>query len=166
MLLPCATSRDRLRWYPAGRAARRAREETAWPSPSNAPDPLTELDRQTGVLVDSGYPALARMSEQAFRRLVEPLASRLPDEDFVLVVTGDVVPVDRLIERTGLNGKPGFSTMDADDAGGRRVTGIWLSKGAPRLGWCWGRQPALVAGHGHRGGPRRLTPGAPRPNVA
>ena len=26
-------------------------------------------------------------------------------------------------------------------AGDKRVTGIWVSKGAPRLGWCWGGNP-------------------------
>jgi hypothetical protein len=26
-------------------------------------------------------------------------------------------------------------------AGDRRVTGVWVSKGAPRLGWCWGGNP-------------------------
>lgn len=26
-------------------------------------------------------------------------------------------------------------------AGDKRVTGLWMSKGAPRLGWCWGGNP-------------------------
>ncbi|GAB3290544.1 DUF5701 family protein [Parasphingorhabdus pacifica] len=26
-------------------------------------------------------------------------------------------------------------------AGDKRVTGIWVSKGSPRLGWCWGGNP-------------------------
>ena len=26
-------------------------------------------------------------------------------------------------------------------AGDKRVTGVWVSKGAPRLGWCWGGNP-------------------------
>jgi hypothetical protein len=26
-------------------------------------------------------------------------------------------------------------------AGDKRVTGVWLSKGAPRLGWCWAGNP-------------------------
>jgi hypothetical protein len=181
-------------------------------------DPLTELHHQTEVLVEHGYPALAGVTEEAFRRLVAPLARLLPDEPFVLVVTGDLVPLDRLIERTALKTRRGFTTMDADDilafrpiadldlpeapvylladvdtgaetlnvrpddalprilasgrtpltldeglavvtqhphwlrehncfemlgsrAGDRRVTGIWLSKGAPRLGWCWAGNP-------------------------
>lgn len=147
----------------------------------------------------------------------------MPDESFVLVVTGAMVPPEGLIDRTALNGKPGFTTMDAADirafvptadlalpsspmylvtdvevgqdtlnvrpddalpqiksggrtpltleeglavvtqhpewlrdrncfemlgsrAGDKRVTGLWLSKGAPRLGWCWGGNPHIWLG--------------------
>jgi hypothetical protein len=181
-------------------------------------DQTTELHRQTDVLVEQGYPALAGLTEQALRDLVAPLERLVPDEPFLLVVSGDLVPLDRLIERTALKGKPGFTTMQADDvrafrpiadlhlpdspvylladvdtgretlnvtpddalpqiraagrtpltldeglavaaqhpqwlrerncfemlgsrAGDKRVTGIWLSKGAPRLGWCWAGNP-------------------------
>jgi hypothetical protein len=181
-------------------------------------DQIIELDRQTDVLVEQGYPALAGVTEKEFRALVEPLEHVVPAEPFVLVVSGDLVPLDRLIERTALNGKPGFTSMQADDvrafrptadldlpdspvylvadvdtgretldvrpddalpqihetgrtpltldeglavaaqhpqwlrerncfemlgsrAGDKRVTGIWVSKGAPRLGWCWGGNP-------------------------
>jgi hypothetical protein len=182
-------------------------------------DARAELDRQTAVLVDKGCPAAAGMSEAAFRRLVAPLRQRLPVAgEFVLVVTRTLVPVERLLERTSLKGKPGFTTMDADDirafsptadvrlpdspvylltdvdtggdtrnvtpdealprilaagrtpltldeglavvlqhpewlrerncfemlgsrAGDRRVTGLWVSAGAPRLGWCWAGNP-------------------------
>lgn len=186
---------------------------------SHHTDPLGEFRRQTDVLVDKGYPALAGVTERRFRRQVEPLASRLPEaEAFVLVVTGAVVPLDRLVECTVLQGRRGFTTMEADDilafrptpdldlpgspvylltdvdtgaetlgvrpddalprihaagrtpltldeglavvtqhpewlrgrncfemlgsrAGDKRVTGLWLSKGAPRLGWCWAGNP-------------------------
>jgi hypothetical protein len=181
-------------------------------------DQITELRRQTDVLVEQGYPALAALTEQAFRDLVAPLERLVPDEPFLLVVSGDLVPLDRLIERTALKGKPGFTSMEADDvlafrptadldlptssvylltdvdtgretlnvtpdaalpqiheagrtpltldeglavaaqhpqwlrerncfemlgsrAGDKRVTGIWVSKGAPRLGWCWAGNP-------------------------
>ncbi|HEY9476757.1 MAG TPA: DUF5701 family protein [Mycobacteriales bacterium] len=177
-------------------------------------DRLTELRRQTEVLVEKDYPALAGLTAAAFRALVRPLATRLPDEPFVLVVTGALVPLDRLVEHTELGGRHGFTTMEPDDvarfrptpdlalpsspvylitdvdtgedtrnvrpddalpkitaagrtpltldeglavatqhpawsrerncfqmlgsrAGDRRVTGIWVSRGAPRLGWCW-----------------------------
>jgi Family of unknown function (DUF5701) len=181
-------------------------------------DPRTELDRQAGVLVDKGYPALASLTEAAFRRLVAPLADRVPDQPFVLVTTDDLLPPVPRVERVRLGSKPGFTTMDADDvrafrptpdldlpdgpvyllvdvdtggetlntrpdealpaihaagrtpltldeglavvtqhpewlrerncfqmlgsrAGDRRVTGLWLSRGAPRLGWCWAGNP-------------------------
>lgn len=177
-----------------------------------------ELRRQTDVLVAKGYPALAGLTEEAFRELVAPLDNRVPDEPFVLVVTGALVPLARLMERTTLKGKAGFTTMAADEigrfrptaeaavpdapvylvtdvdtgrqtlnvrpddalprilsagrtpltldegiavvtqhpewlrerncfemlgsrAGDKRVTGLWLSKNAPRLGWCWGGNP-------------------------
>jgi Family of unknown function (DUF5701) len=180
-------------------------------------DPLRELHRQTDVLCQAGYPGLAGTSEKAFRKRVATLEDRLTDEEFVLVVTGELVPLERLIERTALR-KPGFTTMDADDirsfrattevqvpdspvylvtdvdtgrdtlnvapddalpgilaagrtpltldeglaavtqhpewlrerncfemlgsrAGDKRVTGVWVSKGAPRLGWCWAGNP-------------------------
>jgi len=167
--------------------------------------------------VGKGYPALAGMSERAFRELVGSLVPRPPRMPFVLVVTGALVPLDRLIERTALR-RPGFTTMPAGDilkfaptddvtlpgspvyvvtevdtgadtlgvrpddampgirasgrtpltldeglavatqhptwlrerncfemlgsrAGDKRVTGIWVSKGAPRLGWCWAGNP-------------------------
>ena len=178
---------------------------------------VAELERQTDVLVGKGYPALAGMGEDDFRALVGSLAPRLPPTPFVLVVTGTLVPLDRLIEYTELR-KPGFTTMSVDDilafaptadvalpdspvyvvtdvdtgadtlgvcpadalpgllasgrtpltldeglavatqhpvwlrgrncfemlgsrAGDKRVTGIWVSKGAPRLGWCWAGNP-------------------------
>jgi Family of unknown function (DUF5701) len=181
-------------------------------------DQIIELHHQTDVLVEQGYPALAGLTEQRFRDLVAPLEEVVPEQPFVLVVTGDLVPLDRLIERTALKGKPGFTSMEADDvrafrptadldlpdspvylladvgtgretlnvtpdaalpqiheagrtpltldeglavaaqhpqwlrerncfemlgsrAGDKRVTGIWVSKGAPRLGWCWAGNP-------------------------
>ena len=181
-------------------------------------DQAAELRRQSDVLVEKGYPALMELTGAGFRELVAPLEEQLPAESFVLVVTGALVPPARLIELTTLNGKPGFTTMTADDlarfrptpdlampdraiylvtdvdtgqealnirpndalpqilasgrtpltlheglavatqqptwlrernsfemlgsrAGDKRVTGIWVSNGAPRLGWCWAGNP-------------------------
>lgn len=183
-----------------------------------ATEQINELHRQTDVLVEKGYPELAGTSEVTFRAIIAPLEAQLPHEPFVLVVTGALLPLHRLIELTSLNGKPGFTTMEAADigrfrptanlalpqspaypitdvdtgaetlnvrpdsalpqiqatgripltldeglavvtqrpqwlrehncfqmlgsrAGDKRVTGIWLSKGSPRLGWCWGGNP-------------------------
>jgi hypothetical protein len=179
-----------------------------------ATEPLTELQRQTDLLVQKGYPALAGLTDEAFRAIIAPLESRIPQTPSILVVTGTLVPVAQLIELTALNDKRGFTTMAVDEilgfkptadlsvpdlaaylitdvdtgektlnvrpddalpqilaagrtpltleeglavvthhpewlrtrncfemlgstAGDRRVTGIWVSKGAPRLGWCW-----------------------------
>ncbi|HET6310360.1 MAG TPA: DUF5701 family protein [Candidatus Nitrosotalea sp.] len=179
-----------------------------------ATEPPTELQRQTDLLVQKGYPALAGLTDEAFRGIIAPLESRIPQTPSILVVTGTLVPVAQLIELTALNDKPGFTTMAVDEilgfkptadlsvpdlaaylitdvdtgektlnvrpndalpqilaagrtpltleeglavvthhpewlrtrncfemlgstAGDRRVTGIWVSKGAPRLGWCW-----------------------------
>lgn len=194
-----------------------------------------ELLRQTDVLAAQGYPALAGLGEREFRGLVEPLAEVATDEPWVLVVTGALVPPEAVVERVRLSGRPGFTTMRADDvrrfrptgdvsvpdspvylavdvdtggatrgvrpddalpaileagrtpltldeglavvaqhpewlserncfemlgsrAGDKRVTGLWLSKGAPRLGWCWGGNPHSwlgMATAGRRVGPRR-----------
>jgi hypothetical protein len=43
-------------------------------------------------------------------------------------------------------------------AGDKRVTGLWLSKGAPRLGWCWGGNPHTWLGMASAGA-RRTTDG-------
>jgi hypothetical protein len=183
-----------------------------------ATDPSAELGRQTAVLLEKGYAGLAGVSDRAFRDLVAPLADRLTAEPFVLVVTASLVPAERMVERTALRGRRGFTTMAADDlarfrptpdldlpespvyllldpdtgadtldvrpedalpgihasgrtpltleeglavvtqhpewlaerncfemlgsrAGDRRVTGLWLSRKAPRLGWCWVGNP-------------------------
>ena len=190
------------------------------PSTVDALTPVrrSELHRQLEVLVEKGYPALAGLTENAFRACVTPLEAQVPDETFVLVVTAPLVPPHRLNERVVLNGRHGFTTMDADDiarfrptpdlalpaspvylitgvdtgeetlgvrpddalprihaagrtpltleeglavatqhpqwlperncfemlgsrAGDKRVTGIWDSKRAPRLGWCWAGNP-------------------------
>jgi hypothetical protein len=178
-----------------------------------------ELCRQTDVLIEKGYPALAGMEENEFRALVAPLYDVVPaDEPFVLVMGAALVPAYRRIELTELKGKRGFTTMEGDDlarfiptpdlqlpnspvylitdvdtgkatldvrpddalplilaegrspltleeglavvtqfpewlrerncfemlgsrCGDKRVTGVWVSKGAPRLGWCWGGNP-------------------------
>ncbi|RCW45234.1 hypothetical protein DFQ14_103201 [Halopolyspora algeriensis] len=183
-----------------------------------AAEQVVELHRQTEILIDKGLPALAGMTEAAFRALVAPLEARLPEEPFVLVTSGAIVPLGRLAELASLKGKRGFTTMEAEDiarfaptsdltlpespvyliadvdtggetlnvrpddalprmhaagrtpltldeglglvlqhpewlrerncfemlgsrAGDKRVTGIWVSKGSPRLGWCWGGNP-------------------------
>ncbi|MEU7133582.1 DUF5701 family protein [Streptomyces sp. NPDC046261] len=197
-------------------------------------DAGTEFDRQVQTLVDLGYPALAGMTETAFRGVVEPLrepvraraATMEPPAEgrvpFLLVVTRALVPLEESVPLTTLAGKsapgvierfyaPGelerfvsleelalpdgeaYVAFDVDrgeefcavvplDAlaavaergrtpltmeegiafltqfpralaknkcfslagtrfGDRRVPALWISKGAPKLGWCWEGNP-------------------------
>lgn len=185
----------------------------------------SDLRDQAERLIQRGLPACAGMTDDGFRDLVAPLGAHVPNEPFVLVVTGTVVPLDRLIELAVLEGKRGFTTMETADvarftptpdlnlpqspvylvtevetgrdtlgvrpddalprihaegrtpltldeglavaiqhpewlrerncfemlgsrAGDKRVTGIWVSKRAPRLGWCWGGNPHTWLGMG------------------
>jgi hypothetical protein len=88
-----------------------------------------QLDR----LVTLGYPALAGMSEPAFRDLLEPLRTTTEPLDgadagpshvpYVVVVTRDVVPPDatvpllRLCGPKGLGGKPGVVDRNHGEGG-------------------------------------------------
>jgi hypothetical protein len=197
-------------------------------------DAETEFDRQLDRLVELGYPALAELTEDAFRDLVAPLrtaavegAAGLPAPTdarvpFLLVTTRELVPVLQRLELTTLAGKrkPGFLdrnfplddlptfhpikeleapagpayllfdvdrgeefrnlppataldemtgqgrlplTIDEGIAlitlypaalasnrcfslvgsrcGDKRVPALWISQGAPKLGWCWYGNP-------------------------
>ncbi|PWR12985.1 hypothetical protein DKT68_01880 [Micromonospora acroterricola] len=197
-------------------------------------DAATEFDRQLDRLVELGYPALADLSEGAFRDLVVPLraaaiagAAGLPAPTegrvpFLLVVTRDLATVEQRLALTTLAGKrkPGFldrhyaeddlpkfdpikelevparpayllfdvdrgeefrnlapaAALDGMTAQGRlpltideglafitlhpaalasnrcfslvgsrcgdkRVPALWISQGAPKLGWCWFGNP-------------------------
>ncbi|MGQ5260613.1 DUF5701 family protein [Micromonospora sp. ZYX-F-536] len=197
-------------------------------------DAETEFDRQLDRLVQLGYPALADLTEAAFRDLVAPLRARAvegsaglpaPTEarvPFLLVTTRDLIGVEARLELTTLAGKrkPGFldrhyaeddlrrfdpikelevpdgpayllfdvdrgeefrnlapaTAMEGITAQGRlpltideglafitlypaalasnrcfslvgsrcgdkRVPALWISQGAPKLGWCWYGNP-------------------------
>jgi len=89
--------------------------------------PDREFDRQVGVLLEKGYPALAGLTPAAFRDLLEPLraavvgrAAPLPPATservpFVLVVTGALVPTEEAMVRTELGGRAGFVSRDLPD---------------------------------------------------
>lgn len=89
-------------------------------------DAGTEFDRQLQALLAKGYPALAGVSEQEFVRMVAPLrvtATRRGDVapatrarvPFVLVVSAAIVPAERSMPLTVLNGRPGFVDRTAAD---------------------------------------------------
>ncbi|MFI9240541.1 DUF5701 family protein [Streptomyces cinnamoneus] len=208
-------------------------------------DAGTEFDRQVQTLVDRGYPALAGITESAFRDVLAPLrepvlaraaASAPPAEGrvpFLLVVTRALVPLEASVPSTTLAGKkaPGVIerfyapgelerfvsleelalpageayvvfdvergeefcdvvpldalaavaergrtplTMEEGIAfitqypqalaknkcfslagtrfGDRRVPALWISKGAPKLGWCWEGNPHTWLGMASAGG--------------
>jgi len=85
-------------------------------------DPGTEFDRQVRNLVERDCPASARLTPEQFTALVAPLRDLVtgigdgtwePDTGrvpFLLVVTREVVPIERTMARTTLRGKaePGF----------------------------------------------------------
>ena len=85
-------------------------------------DAGAEFDRQVDNLVDRDYPAMAGLTPARFDALVTPLrdlATDLRDPryepdaghvPFLLVVTRQVVPIERTMPRTTLRGKdkPGF----------------------------------------------------------
>jgi hypothetical protein len=197
-------------------------------------DAATEFDRQLDRLVQLGYPALAELTEEAFRDLLAPLgeaavpgAAALPAPTerrvpFLLVTTRELVPVQERIALTTLAGKrkpgvldrnfpaddlprfdpikelevpagPAYLLFDVDRGeeyrnlppstaleqmtaqgrlpitideglafvtlyppalasnrcfslvgsrcGDKRVPALWISQGAPKLGWCWYGNP-------------------------
>ncbi|QIK65064.1 hypothetical protein G7072_00790 [Nocardioides sp. HDW12B] len=197
-----------------------------------------ELDRQVDRLVEVGHPALAGLTEDAFRERLAPLHAVVPDDPadppdpadpadpppdqamgFLLVVTAALVPTVAAVETWRVRGKAGWTDMADELAGFRpvpevavglpdatayllldvrtgrdtlgvrpseaqpgilaagrtpltidegvalvtqrpdvftthhafqalgsradnaRVPSFWVSKGAPRLGWCWWNNP-------------------------
>lgn len=67
-----------------------------------------ELTRQTDVLVELGYPALAGVTEDALREAVARLRAPLAGHDsFVVVVNPSAVPVSARVPLLSLNGRPG-----------------------------------------------------------
>ncbi|MFF0152588.1 DUF5701 family protein [Micromonospora sp. NPDC005203] len=197
-------------------------------------DAATEFDSQLDRLVHLGYPALAGLTESAFRDLVAPLRARaiegaagLPAPTdarvpFLLVITRDLIGVVERLALTTLAGKrkpgvldrnyadddlprfdpikelevptgPAYLLFDVDRGeefrnlapatategitaqgrlplsideglafvtlhpaalasnrcfslvgsrcGDKRVPAIWISQGAPKLGWCWYGNP-------------------------
>ncbi|MFG3580767.1 DUF5701 family protein [Micromonospora chersina] len=202
--------------------------------PESRYDAATEFDRQLDRLVQLDYPALAGLTEDAFRDLLTPLrgtaVARAADLSaptdgrvpFLLVTTRELVPVQERIALTTLAGKrkpgildrnfpaddlptfdpikelevpagPAYLLFDVDRGeeyrnqppsialtdmtergrlpitideglafvtlhppalasnrcfslvgsrcGDKRVPALWISQGAPKLGWCWFGNP-------------------------
>jgi hypothetical protein len=88
-----------------------------------------EFDRQVGNLIRRGYPERACLRDEVFRRHLTPLKDRLTElgarartgvdtgagVPFVIVVSSELVSPFAAMPLVELNGKQGFTTMDADD---------------------------------------------------
>ncbi|WP_127782717.1 DUF5701 family protein [Rhodococcus sp. X156] len=127
-----------------------------------APERLVELAR---LRTKTGF---TTMAADDLARFVPTADVELPDAPLYLLVdvdageeTRNVRPDDALSTilgtgRTPLTLEEGLAVavqhpewlrertcfqMLGSRAGDKRVTGVWVSKGAPRLGWCWGGNP-------------------------
>jgi hypothetical protein len=85
---------------------------------------LTELARQTDRLVELGYPALAGLSEPAFRALVAPLEEYAESAaaPFVLVVTRELVRPEDTVPLLRLVGSSKPGRVDRNHADGDLAT--------------------------------------------
>lgn len=82
-----------------------------------------ELDRQVSILIQKGYPALARLSEVEFRATCETLKTQLPVEvasevdlengklPMVLVVKSSLVPTEQAMAAVEKDGKVGLTKL-------------------------------------------------------
>ena len=108
---------------------------SAMPTPTTSPATaaLAELDRQVDAYVELGYPALAGLSESAFRDLFAPLAAPLADAvaagldltfsptrvPFVAVVTDALINPEARVPllRAAGSDKPGILDRNYGEAG-------------------------------------------------
>ena len=78
-----------------------------------------EIQQQLDRIVALGYPDVADMSADAFRKLACPLLKALENsdlgEDILLVPTRELVSPESLISRTSINRMAGFTTMPPRD---------------------------------------------------
>jgi hypothetical protein len=124
---------------------------TRAPAPAPARSPSAELDRQVETLLRCGLPAAAGLDEDAFARLLLPLRDALPEQTdgdavpFVVVLPRTLAPAAALVERLVLRGRPGFTSMAADELARFTPTGdvevpdgpylaVGLDTGADTLG--------------------------------
>lgn len=107
-----------------------------------------EFERQVTNLVAKGYPGIARMTESAFRKQLEPLKDKaaslppwtneteLPEgyAPFALVVKSEWVDSSRAIQLVERQKKAGFSVMDEQDmCRFKPIDGIALPAGVAYL---------------------------------
>lgn len=114
---------------------------------TNAPfDAGPEFDRQVRNLIDKGYPALAGLAPNALLRLLSPLRDVVvsrgrgmtPPTDarvpFVLVPTSGLVPPDRSMPLTSIDGRAGFADYTPEDiARFQLIKGVAVPRGRAYL---------------------------------
>jgi hypothetical protein len=144
------------------------------PVTHTAIDPGAEFDRQVHNLVERDCPTMARLTPEQFSALVTPLRDlatdighgvRAPDTGrvpFLLVVTREVVPIERTMARTALRGKtdPGFVDRSFEPGALERFVAV-KETGIPD------RRAYLLLdverGEEFRGAPYPATPWTPSP---
>jgi Family of unknown function (DUF5701) len=116
-----------------------------------APIPAVEVPGPAYVLLDVDLGARFRdvTPESALPRIIEEGRTPLTIDEGVSLLLE--VP-DALVTRTA------FSLL-ASRRGDQRVPALWMSSGAPRLGWCWDRNPHSWLGSASAA----LRVGLPRP---
>jgi len=91
--------------------------------------PETEFERQVRNLINKGYPIIAGLNEDEFRKRLEPLQERLHHFHlqnteavcppgtipFVLVIRNDWVDGEKAMQLVQRQSKSGFSVLDLDD---------------------------------------------------
>lgn len=88
--------------------------------------------------VDNGTDSLNRTPDAALATILEGGRSPLTIEEGIALIT-------HFPEAVAANG--GFS-LAGSRCGDRRVCALWISKGAPKLGWCWAGNPHTWLGVG------------------
>jgi len=92
--------------------------------------------------VDNGTDSLNRTPDTALTAIRDSGRSPLTIEEGIALIT-------HFPEAIAPNG--GFS-LAGSRCGDRRVCALWISKGAPKLGWCWAGNPHTWLGTGSCGG--------------
>jgi hypothetical protein len=98
--------------------------------------PIEGLDQPGGPAyrladVDTGHATRNVAPDEALRSIQAAGRSPLTIEEGIAVVTNHPEAIAR---------NDGFSLLGSR-CGDRRVAALWISKGRPKLGWCWAGNP-------------------------
>lgn len=91
--------------------------------------------------IENGRSSLNMTPDDALAQILAAGRSLLTIEEGIALVT-------KFPETVATNG--GIS-LAGSRCGDRRVTALWISKGAPKLGWCWAGNPHTWLGIGSCG---------------